>query len=261
MVAFKALCVWLGIAAAASARAGNFQVSPVRVALDDKTRSVLVTLDNRGTTPLRLQIDAHHWDETPDGETLLEPTDEVVVFPSLLELGVGESRAIRVGTTTPADERERTYRIVVEEVPDTTRPTTGVAIRMRLSVPVFVGRRGGAALPRLEAPTVDAGRNLHMSVVNDGDRQFKPLALVAEISDGRGGKVPLRIAGWYVLAHHRRDYVVPLPVRLGSCAPRCCASSRRATRSSTSSRSTTPGARHRRPRNERCHAGLAGRPG
>ena len=211
MTRLKLLCVLIGLSAGSAAHAGNFQVSPVRAVLDAKTRSTLLTLSNRGAAPLRVQIDAYRWDETSAGSPVLDPTDQVVVFPSLLELAVGEVRTIRVGTTEPGDALERTYRIIIEEQPSSDKQAAGIAIRMRVSVPVFVGG-AGSAVPRLEAPTVDAQGRLHASVVNDGARHFKPLSLIAVVTDGHGAATTVKIAGWYVLAHHRRDYVLALPV-------------------------------------------------
>jgi len=74
MTPWKLLFVFIGLVAASSARAGNFQVSPVRVSLDEKTRSVLLTLSNRGSAPVRLQVDAYRWDETPTGTPVIEAT-------------------------------------------------------------------------------------------------------------------------------------------------------------------------------------------
>lgn len=211
MTRWKLLIVFIGLVASHSARAGNFQVSPVRVSLDERTRSVLLTLSNRGSAPVRLQVDAYRWDETTSGTPVLEATDEVVVFPSLLELAVGESRTIRVGTAAPADARERTYRIIVEEQPGASGPSNGIAIRMRLSVPIFIVNRAGLAVPRVDAPTLDAQRQLHVAIANDGTRHFKPLALQVLVTDDLGKVTTHKIAGWYVLANHRRDYVIALP--------------------------------------------------
>src|SRR6187549_191378 len=87
-----ALCV--AALATGHARAGAFQVSPVRIELDDDTRTRLVSVTSQAGEELRLQIGAYRWSQGELGETLLAPTDEVTVYPSLLVLKPGEERKV-----------------------------------------------------------------------------------------------------------------------------------------------------------------------
>lgn len=193
------------------ALAGNFRVAPVRISLDEQRRSALVTVSNRGDTPVRLQLDVHRWDESATGEVRLERSADVVVFPSLLVLAVGESRAVRVGTTSTVERLEQSFRLIVEELPDETQDAPGIALRMRMSVPVFVSAGAAREAPRLDAPTLTAPRTLHVVLGNDGERHFKPLALHVTLVDASGRSAHQRIPGWYVLPRHIREYSVELP--------------------------------------------------
>lgn len=193
------------------ALAGNFRVAPVRISLDSQMRSTLVTVSNRGDTAVRLQLDVHRWDESPTGEVLLEPSGDVVVFPSLLVLAAGESRAVRVGTTAPVERLERSFRLIVEELPDQVQEDPGIALRMRMSVPIFVTDTGARAAPRLDAPTLATPRTLRVALGNEGERHFKPLALHVTLVDASGRTTHQRIPGWYVLPRHVREYSVALP--------------------------------------------------
>ncbi|MCC6623146.1 MAG: molecular chaperone [Deltaproteobacteria bacterium] len=207
------LCIML--ASSAPAWAGNFQASPVRVTLDARAQSAVITLVNRGDGPVSLQLDAHRWSESEAGEALLEPTEDIVVFPSLLTLAVGETKIVRVGTTRPPETRERTYRLIVEELPDESRAHRGVAIRTRVSLPIFVASGEAKADPRIEGITLDAARRLHVRLANDGARHVKTSALL--IAGARDGRAPIeaRVAGWYLLAGQRREHVIALPADAG----------------------------------------------
>ncbi len=49
---------------------------------------------------------------------LYEATDELVFFPKLLVLKPDESRMVRVGIEGIPPEKEKAYRIYLEELPD-----------------------------------------------------------------------------------------------------------------------------------------------
>jgi P pilus assembly chaperone PapD len=81
------------------AGAATFTVEPTRIALSGRTNSVLLTLRNESTETLRFELSVFRWAQSPSGEVQLEPTEDVVFFPSLLTVGPGESRRVRVGST------------------------------------------------------------------------------------------------------------------------------------------------------------------
>lgn len=202
----------LPLAHAPVTRAGDFQASPVRLYLDDALRSDVLSLVNRGTKPVRLQITTHLWSEPPVGELRLAPTTDLVVFPSLPTLAPGERRTVRVGVLAAPGEREASYRVLIEELPspDDGGAAQGIAIRTRLSIPVFSARRAARASPALEVPHVE-GRALAFAVTNAGERHVRIGELAVSLEAERGAATSTRLAGWYVLAGGRREYKVPLP--------------------------------------------------
>lgn len=196
------------------ARAGDFQVNPVRVFLSGGTQAGMVTVSNRGGGPVRLQLKGFAWSETLGGEPELTPTDRLVVFPTLLELGPGESRRVRVGLSAPAGAREETYRLLVEELPDhRTKDPKGVAIRMRMSIPVFSAAGNANTTGAVSDARVVAGpeRKLRIELANLGDHHFKAGRI--EVRLDLKGRAPLhtQLSGWYVLAGLRREHLVALP--------------------------------------------------
>ncbi|MFO0749337.1 MAG: fimbria/pilus periplasmic chaperone [Myxococcota bacterium] len=195
---------------AAPAHAGNFQASPVRVDLSEAARSVLVQLVNRGAEPVRLQVTTFTWGEGRDGTMQLAPSDDIVVFPSLLELAPGESRKIRVGMSAVPSDRERSYRMIVEELPAATVARGTVAIRMRLSLPVFAGPARARPQLSVDAPRL-SGRSVALSLANNGQAHLKVGAI--SVSGERDGHAPVttNLVGWYLLPGGRRDYRVELP--------------------------------------------------
>lgn len=198
--------------------AGDFQVNPVRVSLSSTAQAGMVTVSNRAGTPVRLQLQGFAWSETVGGEQVLTPSDRLVIFPTLLELGPGESRRVRVGLNSPPATAEETYRLIVEELPDHRTPDPkGVAIRMRMSIPVFASSDAGSdkAGPRgaiTEAQVLPGReRKLRIELGNLGARHFK--AGQIEVKLDLKGRPPLtaKLSGWYVLAGKKREHLVTLP--------------------------------------------------
>lgn len=189
-----------------------FRASPVRIYLGPEARSELVTLSNHGDRTVRLQVVAQAWSESPLGEQLLAPTDELVVFPSLLTLGPGESRQVRVGVVGVPATREATYRVIVTELPEPDLPGAphGVVIRTRLSLPVFATPAAAVAHPRV-TDLVLGPDGLDFTLVNDGTRHARVGALEVTFEDPKGKTAPTTIEGWYLLSGGRRDYHVALP--------------------------------------------------
>ena len=79
------------------AQAGALSISPVRIMLASGTTSGLMTVRNESPDPVRLQLSLHTWQENPDGTMQLAPTEDLVVFPGLLQLKPNESRKVRIG--------------------------------------------------------------------------------------------------------------------------------------------------------------------
>ena len=67
---FAAMMVFavLTLGQAAGARAGSFDVMPVRVYLSSTTTSGLLTVRNHGAETLRFQVKAFAWTESSSGE-------------------------------------------------------------------------------------------------------------------------------------------------------------------------------------------------
>ena len=81
--------------------ASSFQVNPIRITLTPQGASSLVAVRNEGSDRLRLQVDFYAWDQSKQGEMILNPTDDLVVYPSLLTVDAGNERNVRVGTKSP----------------------------------------------------------------------------------------------------------------------------------------------------------------
>ncbi|MCP3168260.1 fimbria/pilus periplasmic chaperone [Myxococcus sp. QH3KD-4-1] len=159
-------------------------------------------MKNQSLETTRFQASVHTWAQDEDGRMKLEPTKEVFFFPSMLTLEPGESRPIRVGISSAPRDKERAYRLVVEELPPLApRPSVmGLKILTRVSIPVFAAPKQKESRVRLE--DVDLRQSqFRFRVKNPGTVNFFIRNTRVRGLDARGKKlVEQQKPGWYVLA-------------------------------------------------------------
>lgn len=196
---------------ATPAGAGAVGVTPTSLALGPGQTSAMLTLKNDGAEPVRFQVTSFAWSESEEGRMVLEPTDELVVFPTLFELPPGGQRQVRVGTLVKPGVAERSWRVFVEEL--TRPPTTGatsIQVRTRLGIPVFLAPVDELRAGRIEAAEVSGG-TLSWKLVNLGSLHTRVSTLRVEGRDVSGATVfEEETPGWYLLAGQERRYAVEL---------------------------------------------------
>lgn len=193
--------------------AGAFTVSPVKVVLSGRRTSAMVRILNESPDVARVQVSAFAWEQTPDGEMRLAPTEDLVFFPALFELAAGADRSVRVGVTTTAGGVEKAYRVFFEELPapaseSSTTPT--VRMLLRMGVPVFVEPAKPQRTPAIDGVAVVAGE-LSCTVRNTGNAHFSLESVTVEgLGDGSRQVFRRQSEGWYVLAGGERAFRFPL---------------------------------------------------
>jgi fimbrial chaperone protein len=196
----------------AGAAGGDLVISPVVVDLG-KARSTLVSVKNTGAERGRYQVRVHRWEESPRGEMRLEPATDLVVFPVILDLAPGQERKVRIGTTAAPTERERSWRVFLEEIlPAVTREEgSRVRTRLRVGIPVFLAPERTFAGAEIAGLGVEKGRVTFL-VRNVGSVRIRTSEVRVVLADVRGETLfQKRFDGWYVLAGGDRLYEIELP--------------------------------------------------
>ncbi|MHB1205146.1 MAG: fimbrial biogenesis chaperone [Rhodospirillaceae bacterium] len=209
------LFVWLalGLIALVPARAAAAPVSitPTTIVLGPGHTTALVSITNESDGPTRFETSVNAWSESTEGETSLTPSDEVVIFPQLIALAAHETKKVRIGTELPPAAAERSYRLILQELPQINRDTGRVEIQVlsKISLPVFVAPPTAQARPAVDAPNLAVG-TLSFDVVNTGAAHFM-LKQVSVTGRGAAGEsFSLNTNGWYVLAGGRRSFRLTL---------------------------------------------------
>lgn len=110
-----AMGLWLAVS---SVWAGSFQVSPIRLQLSLRERATALHLANTGDTALVLHAEVMHWSQDTQGQDLLEPSNDLVLSPPVVNLPPGGQQVVRLARLAAPDPlRPRSYRLIVRETP------------------------------------------------------------------------------------------------------------------------------------------------
>ena len=198
---------------AGRARASGLNISPVQVWLSPDTSKSLLTLRNEGPGDARYQVSTMAWDEDARSGMKLAPTEDIVVFPTILELKAGETRSLRLGTVVPFGPIEKTYRVFLEELPAPEKPQARSTVRVltRVGIPIFLAPV--KSLEDIRLSPVSLGKAVaSLDVQNTGNVHFRVDNVRME-GFGQGGTrlFEKQAQGWYVLAggHKRYDLEIP----------------------------------------------------
>jgi fimbrial chaperone protein len=203
-----ALAAALFAAAPHPAAATEFSVSPIRVELKPGAMSETITVTNYANAKLRLSMKLVEWTQDAAGNDVYKESSDLVYFPRQMEMEPNAKRLIRLGAKAPAATVERTYRLWVEEEPETAGgdARAQISFYFKFGVPVFLPPPGAKAQPEVMEPTLAKGK-LAIVVKNPGTRHFRLTKLT--ISDEAGFQK--EVSGWYSLAGTERTYAADIP--------------------------------------------------
>lgn len=203
------------IGVASHAHAANLQISPVLLNLDGAERAATMTLRNEGAAPIYGQVRVYAWSQTPT-EDVLRETEALVASPPMIQIAPGGTQVIRLLQHEPAARSGETpYRLIIDEIaPSDSMSATGVQVRLRYSVPVFVGAAPQAPVERqLTWSLVREGPDWALQVSNSGAHRAQ-LSDVALVVGGRKHRVRDGLLG-YVLGNSVRQWRLPFRPELG----------------------------------------------
>lgn len=191
-----------------SVTAGSLSVTPVRIELSSAQRSVALTVRNDGDQPSVVQAQMVAWSQV-DNDDRLEPTTDVLASPPIFTVAPGASQIVRIALRrAPDSARERSYRVLVTEVPGKPQPeSTGAQFALKISLPIFVDASGAKTSPQLAwSGARTAKGELALTAVNTGAKhiQVRAIDVMKEGSDPDA-----RFAGpWYILPGQSRTVTI-----------------------------------------------------
>ncbi len=171
-----------------------------------------MTVKNESAERLRLQVSIMAWDQSKQGEMVLKPTDDIIFYPTLLTINPSDQRNLRVGTHTKDVSREKSYRILIEELPPNEKAqASGVRFLTRISIPIFIQPRKAEPKGVIDQLTLRKGE-LSFDIKNEGNVHIQPREIRIKGTSPDGGvQLERKIPGWYVLSGGLREYRIEVP--------------------------------------------------
>jgi fimbrial chaperone protein len=210
--------VGLLLMSAVKLHAATFSINPLRVELDARHRTDIITLKNAADAPLRVQVREMLWTMADDGQWQLTPSKDLIVTPELVEIAPGESAQFRVGTLLDPAATEGTYRLLLDELPNLEQGESKPEIRVltQISMPVFVEPLRRTRVPALGSASIVQGQ-LRLGLQAGGSQRLDPQSLKVAVQDGSGHVLERRDAtANYVLPG--RTWFMNLKLPADTCA-------------------------------------------
>ena len=196
-----------------NAGAISFDIKPVKIFFDADVKAEKLTIKNSGENDLTLQLKIYKWSQDAEGKDLYEETADVILFPRILKMGKGEEKIVRIGTQLAPAAVEGTFRIYIEEIPETRETQEGAAVSFvtRAGVPLFRTPLKADARGKVESLSVKNG-NIEAKVRNEGNLHFIIKSVRFRITNPEGKETFSQEAGgWYLLSGASRVYSASIP--------------------------------------------------
>ena len=203
-----AALIALGCLLCGQANATSLEITPVAVHLVPGNNATTIEVMNRGEVAAAIQLRAYAWTQTGD-EDVLTPTRDIILSPPIFTLGKGATQTIRLllrrGAAGPG---ERTYRLLIDEVPPVNAKNQNIVVAMRVSLPVIVASEPShAGSLQWRAKRVAGGR-IMLSATNKGTAFDRVHAIAVTLADGSRPAVATSGTNSYILAGAQRQWVV-----------------------------------------------------
>ena len=184
--------------------AGSFSISPLRVELSAQASTAALTIRNEEDAPALVQVETLLWSQSA-GEDKLEPTQDLLVSPTVFTLPARGSQLVRVALRGAADPtRELSYRVILQEVPPEASPDfTGLRVALRLSIPVFVAPAASAKPDLAWSAVRDASGAIVLRADNSGGAHARVLSFTLTPESGTGAVLQDSVATYILPGQHR----------------------------------------------------------
>ncbi len=214
IILFLLLVPVIVFSAGTTSHAQGFDVQPVKVFFNGRTRAEKLVVTNVGGGDLSLQVQAFAWAQDKDGEDVYGETSDIVIFPRILMIPRGEQRIIRLGAAPGPSSREGTYRVYLEELPIRARKKSGagagVRLTLRVGIPVFVSPVNNPDKKASGSLTMEKGKAV-VRARNDGNTHLIIQSITITGRDARGAEVFSKdFKGWYLLGGASRTHVTDI---------------------------------------------------
>jgi fimbrial chaperone protein len=204
----QAVVAWFGMLLPATLWCGSFTFNPVRIQVSSSRPNAILQVTNHGDDPVTLQAHIVTWSLEGQNDVYAD-SDDVVLNPPIATVGPHQTQFLRLGLRRQVEgSAERTYRLIVEEVPPPPTPDfRGVHTLLKVSIPIFANPKTATA-PRIEwkAVKTDDSR-LRLIALNHGSAHVQIRSLQVTSADSPDDYLKAATAT-YLLPSQQREWLI-----------------------------------------------------
>jgi len=164
-----------------------------------------IKVKNPSEEPIDMRLQLFSWEDSAN-LAALKPTDDLLAMPPIFQVEAGGEQVVRIVLRRPLDTKvERSYRIVIGEVPSEVKSEEGLGFNLSVSIPLFVGSEDGTAVA--EWAIENDGDRPHLVLANGGNSYLK-FGRITLIDDHADKEVLFELDGGYVLGGDRRSWPI-----------------------------------------------------
>ncbi len=200
--------------------AGDFQIQPTSLTLNANEKSGAFSVVNNGDEKIDFQVAVKAWAQDAKGKDIYEDTKDVIFFPKIMTVQAHEQRAVRIGIKAPPSQKEKTYRLFVEEIPTPKKETemkqigkirAGLTIAFRFTTPIFV--RPLKPQESVVVEKMEMTKGVVSAVIKNTGNVHIKLFKVAFRGIAADGKELFSkdVSGWYILQGLSLPYDAAVP--------------------------------------------------
>ena len=187
------------------------QIAPTLIDLAPGAQAGTLDVSNRGDLATSVQVRGQAWSQL-DGQDTLTDTNALLLSPPLFTLQPGATQTIRILVRGTPEPRERSFRILVDQLPPPNAPQ-GVQFAFRVSLPVFAAATVPVAAELRWTMEFD-GPTAVLGVVNAGLRRARVIEVALALPNGRRFAGRGLDANAWVLGGGKRRFGFEDPTRL-----------------------------------------------
>jgi fimbrial chaperone protein len=203
-----AALLWPGCLLSGEANATSLEITPVAIHLVPGQNSTTIEVMNRGGLAIAIQLRAYAWSQNGDQDVLV-PTHEVILSPPIFTVPSGKTQTIRLLLRPGAPGAgQRSYRLLLDEVPSAAAKDRQVMIAMRVSLPVIIASAAPKPKSLVWRAKRGPGSQIMLSATNSGNVYDRIQAIAVTFADGSEAKVASTASNSYLLAGAERHWLV-----------------------------------------------------
>jgi fimbrial chaperone protein len=204
------------LASGQSVIGAGLQVTPIVLDIKQTQKSDGLWLTNTSNAAMDVQVRVFEWVQNNKTD-VLAPTADFVASPPMAKIPGGGKQFVRlVKVGQPAVPIERSYRIVVDELPLESAASKGLTFALRYSIPVFIQGANALTPPNLTWHLAAGPKgSVLLTINNSGTTRAKLSDLTFTSKGGQTQAINKGLFG-YALANSSRQWSISKNTRLFS---------------------------------------------